>query len=242
MDRSGGDGPTSQQYIGFCTIVSRPQRMCRRLLMLISVRSKWECNSSVWNNRSTWSDSSCCFHHLHLFFPYSCLILLLHQPFPPRPPHLGVSHFPLLSCQLPWRQCCHGDRAAGQISWCLVLLRRVHKSFSCICSCFTFQTFFFGALVPQTGLQVQLGACEQTRLFLKNQMVLKVAFFTGTTLASFLPLHDCRGTCHVFIRLVIHCCHEKTHRGHYSNMSWQPHHIRAFGTNVAHLQVMTLIN
>lgn len=47
---------------------------------------------------------------------YSCLILPLLQPFPLRSPHLAASPFPLLSCQLPWRQCCHGDRAAGQIS------------------------------------------------------------------------------------------------------------------------------
>lgn len=41
---------------------------------------------------------------------------------------------PLLSCQLPRRRCCHGYRAAGQISWCLVSFRHVHKSASCMCA------------------------------------------------------------------------------------------------------------
>lgn len=80
------------------------------------------------------SDSSHCFSpsFLFTFFPfYSCflLILLLHlRPFPPHPPpyqslsfpsllsSAAASLFPLLSCQLPGRQCCHGYRAAGQIS------------------------------------------------------------------------------------------------------------------------------
>lgn len=103
---------------------------------------------SVRNSRSTRSDSSHrLHHHFFTFSPpfYSCLLLFLPllQPFPLRPSHLTASHFPLLSCQLPWRQCCHGDRAAGQISWCLVLLRRMHKSVSCIWACFTPQTLFF---------------------------------------------------------------------------------------------------
>lgn len=34
----------------------------------------------------------------------------------------------LLSCQLPRRWRCHGYIAAGQISWCLVPFRHVHKS------------------------------------------------------------------------------------------------------------------
>lgn len=38
------------------------------------------------------------------------------------------SLLPLLSCQLPRRQGCHGYGAAGQISWCLVSFRHVHKS------------------------------------------------------------------------------------------------------------------
>lgn len=95
------------------------------------------------------SDSSRCFSpsflFTFLFLFYSCLfLLLLLHPSPPHPPSLSsavfplsplsaaASLFPLLSCQLPRRQCCHGYRAAGQISWCLVSFRHVHKSVSCM--------------------------------------------------------------------------------------------------------------
>lgn len=86
---------------------------------------------------------------------------------------------------------------------------------------FYFPDLFFWRSCSSDRLTVTVEPCEQTRLFFKNQMVLKVAFLTRTTLVSFLPLHDCRGTRHVFIRLVIHCCHEKTHIGHYSTLSHQ---------------------
>lgn len=81
-------------------------------------------------------------HHLSL------PIIFLHPPTPTSPLSLSSAVFPSplsllstsllprLSCQLPRRQRCHGYRAAGQISWCLVSFRHVHKSLSCMCALF----------------------------------------------------------------------------------------------------------
>lgn len=55
--------------------------------------------------------------HLALILFYRLLKLL------PSPFVATVTSRPLLlSCQPPWRRCCHGYCAARQISWCLVLL------------------------------------------------------------------------------------------------------------------------
>lgn len=149
----------------------------------------------------------------------------------------------LISVLLTFR-CCHanfpgdsvvmetGQRGRSADVWCCSGVCRNHSP---VFALILLPRPFFWCSCSSDRLTVTVEPCEQTRLFFKNEMVLKVAFLTGTTLVSFLPLHYCCGTRHVFIRLVIHCCHEKTQRGHYSNISWQPYHIRAFGTKVAHL-------
>lgn len=145
------------------------------------------------------------------FFPpfYSCLVLLLQQPFPPHPPRyfsLSVVVMPTsLETVLPWRP------GSGQISWCLALLRRVHKSFSCICSRFTSQTLFF--CTPAPRLTATMGPGEQTWFFfLKSNIIkggvlqrnpltvlpwfLRVLFYLYTTVAG-------RAMCYLLDRWVI---------------------------------------
>lgn len=137
-----------------------PKTVCKTIYTPIkasaaAVRSE-HCNSrwlkqilleKWWNILFCISDSSHCFSFIFssLFFHSIPASSSSFPPPPPSiaaPPHTLLLLFPpSLSCQLPRRRCCHGYRAAGQISWCLVSFRRVHRSLSCMCA--HYYLFFF---------------------------------------------------------------------------------------------------
>lgn len=132
------------------TVVKSQQTVCQRIYMPINAVRSLACYRSLKLNKITlkkgvkyrfWIGGSRCFCSQSFFFFVFFFFILFYLVFFLPPISYLVLTFPslfslppLLSCQLPRRQCCHGYRAAGQISWCLVSFRHVHKSASCMCA------------------------------------------------------------------------------------------------------------